>query len=76
MPSWVSIPIIPGASYINVSDPDITPTSRVEIAKTTADTRDAKVSKQAEGRCTITFKEPVRQQQYVRYKVRNSAGTA
>lgn len=76
MPSWVSIPIIPGASYINVSDPDITPTSRVEIAKTTADTRDAKVSQQAEGRLTIKFKAPAQQQQFVRYKVRNTADPA
>ena len=76
MPSWVSVPIIPGASYINVSDPDITPISRVEIAKVTADTRDATVSKQAEGRCTITFKEPAQQQQYVRYKIRNTADSA
>jgi hypothetical protein len=76
MPCWVSFPVIPGASYVQIKDPDITNTSRIEIAKVTADTRDATVSKQAEGRCTITFKEPVRQQQYVRYQVRNSAGTA
>ena len=76
MPSWVSIPIIPGASYINVSDPDITPTSRVEIAKTTPDTRDAKVTQQAQGRFTIKFKAPAQQQQYVRYAVRNPASPA
>lgn len=76
MSSSVSVPIIPGVSYVKIKDPDITSTSRIEIIRSTADTKHASVSKQAQGHCTVTFKEPTRQNQYLRYRVRNTAGPA
>jgi hypothetical protein len=75
MSFWVSVPIITGAAYVNLTDPNITADSRIEIARSTPDTRDAKVTKQAQGHCTITFERPTQQNQYLRYAVRNSAGT-
>ena len=76
MSSWVDVPLIKGAIYAEIKDPQATAYSEISIQRSSADTQDAQITRRQTGRFRIQFAKPVRDNQTVRYQIRNPAGQA
>ena len=76
MSSWVEVPLIKGAIYAEIKDPQATAYSEISIQRSSADTQDAQITRRQAGRFRIQFAKPVRDAQTVRYQIRNPAGPA